>query len=76
MARSYDTAAVDQNVTLGADAFISQNPNAASRITRSRKPQPVVVQSEPTWNDRFKKALSAMSQALEGDQEYHKYLGM
>jgi hypothetical protein len=34
------------------------------------------MNSERVWEERFKSALSQMSIALEGDEEYHKSLGM
>jgi hypothetical protein len=73
---NYDTATIDQNVAHEAGAIISQSSNVASRVTSSRKRPAVAVHSEPTWKERFKKALAALSQVFEGDQEYHKYFRM
>jgi len=36
--------------------------------------QPLVL-AKRSWNERMKELLAKLSKALEGDHEFHKYLG-
>jgi len=51
------------NITLDASA-LAMNPV-----------QPLVLASKRSWSERMKELLAKLSKALEGDHEFHKYLG-
>ena len=38
--------------------------------------QPLVLGVKQTWSERLKGLLAKLDKALEGDHEFHKYLGM
>ena len=80
---NYETATLDHDLTLDRHKTVRE---AAVACTAKIAPdasafmestiQPFVASSEQSLSEHIKDLFSKLAKGLEGDQEYHKYLGM
>jgi len=59
-----------KNITVPCSRIALQPREVKSSV------HPVTIGSESSWKQRIRSLFLKLSKGLEGDQEYHKYLGM